>query len=216
MGSGLDVARCEGLAARAAGGDAGAWKELIAELWPAWTRQVRGARAMGSLARSEDHVRDVLAKLVEKLGQADGRGLRLYRPWRERHPDKTFEDWMHIVVANAIRDHVRATLGETKAFRTSEPSVKRLLNEFAASPALKELGARPPITAAQTARQMLEFAERRLPPDQYLALTHWIDGASFAEIEAELGEVEPGQAQRLVRAAVATLRRHFAGGAAGA
>jgi hypothetical protein len=116
---------------------------------------------------------------------------------------------MHIVVANAIRDHVRTTLGESKAPRTDALSVKRLLNEFAASPALKELGVRPPITAAQTARQMLEFAERRLPPDQYLALTHWIDGASFAEIEAELGEAAPGQAQRLVRAAVATLRRHF-------
>jgi DNA-directed RNA polymerase specialized sigma24 family protein len=216
MGSGLDVARCEGLVARAESGDVEAWKELIAELWPVWTRQVRGSRAMGSLARSEDHVRDVLAKLVEKLGQDDGRGLRLYRPWRERHPDKTFADWMHIVVANAIRDHVRTTLGESKATAMDEPSVKRLLNEFAASPALKELGVRPPITAAQTARQMLEFAERRLPPDQYLALTHWIDGASFGEIEAELGEVAPGQGQKLVRAAVATLRRHFAGGAAGA
>jgi hypothetical protein len=215
MAPGLDVARCEALVARAALGDVGAWKELIAELWPAWVRQVRGARSMGALARSDDHVHDVLARLVEKLGQDDGRGLKLYRPWRDRHPDKTFEDWIHIVVANAIRDHVRSTLGESKAVRASdEPSRKRLLNEFAASPALLELGIRPPMTAAQTARQMIEFAERRLPSDQFLALTRWIDGASFEEIEEEIPSSARGQGQRLVRAAVATLRRHFADPAA--
>jgi hypothetical protein len=61
---------------------------------------------------------------------------------------------------------------------------------------------------------MLEFAERRLPPDQFLALTHWIDGASFEEIEEEIPASSRGHGQRLVRAAVATLRRHFADPAA--
>src|ERR1700733_14635976 len=149
----LDVARCEALADRAAEGDVGAWKELIATLWPAWLRHVRSARAMGPLARSDDHVHDVLAKLVDKLGHDNGRGLKLYRPWKERHPDKSFEDWIHIVAANAVRDHVRTPLGESRApAGLREPSVKRLLNDFAASPALQELGVRPPMTAAQTPR----------------------------------------------------------------
>jgi DNA-directed RNA polymerase specialized sigma24 family protein len=209
----LDVARCEALAARAADGDVGAWKELIAELWPAWVRHVRGTRAMGPLARSDDHVHDVLAKLVDKLGHDNGRGLKLYRPWKDRHPDKSFEDWIHIVVANAVRDHVRSHLGESKEPR--EPSVKRLLNDFTASPALEALGVRPPMTAAQTARQLLEFARARLPADQYGALMQWIDGATFEEIEADLEGAEAGQGQRLVRAAVATLRRHFTGPGSG-
>jgi DNA-directed RNA polymerase specialized sigma24 family protein len=165
---------------------------------------------MSSLARSDDHVHDVLAKLVGKLGHDDWRGLKRYRPWRERHPDKSFEDWIHIVVANAVRDHVRSQLGETKAPRSpAEPSLKRLLNEFAASPALAELGVRPPMTAAQTARQLLEFAHTRLPPDQCSALMLWIDGATFDEIDAEIEGTEGGHGQRLVRAAIATLRRHF-------
>jgi DNA-directed RNA polymerase specialized sigma24 family protein len=209
----IDVARCEALVARAAQGDVAAWQDLVAELWPTWSRQIRGSRTMGSLARSDDHVHDVLARVVEKLGHADGRGLKLYQPWRDRHPDRTLEDWMHIVVANAIRDQVRSTLGDTRApGAADEPSIKRILNEFASSPVLHELGFRPPMTAAQTAREMLEFARTRLPGDQFLALLIWIDGASFDEMDEQLPASRQGQGQRLVRAAVATLRRHFVGG----
>jgi DNA-directed RNA polymerase specialized sigma24 family protein len=206
----VDWTRCEALAARAADGDAAARRELMEALWPTWLGLVRGSRAMGPLARSEDDVHDVLTKLVEKLGRADGHGLRLYRSWIERHPEKTFEDWICIVVANAVRDHVRRQLGEAKGPpSTGEPSIKRLLNEFASSPALERLGVRPPLTAAQTARQLLEFARERLPADQYGALTRWIDGATFEEIEEELGLREAGAGRKLVRAAVAVVRRHF-------
>jgi hypothetical protein len=53
-----------------------------------------------------------------------------------------------------------------------------------------------------------------LPPDQWAALMAWIDGASFAEIEEQLGVREPDGRRKLVRAAIAVLRRHFAGGSA--
>jgi hypothetical protein len=207
----LDIARCEALADRSIAGDRDAWQELIAALWPAWLRHVRSSRAMGPLARSDDHVHDVLAKLVEKLGDRERQGLKRYRPWKEKNPDKTFEDWIHIVAARAVLDHVRSHLGQSKASRSpDEPSLKRLLNEFAASPALAELGVRPPITATQTARELLEFARTRLPPDQYEALALWADKATFEEIDEEIEGIEAGQGKRLMRAAVATLRRHFA------
>jgi DNA-directed RNA polymerase specialized sigma24 family protein len=209
----VDWKRCEALAARGADGDARALQELVEALWPAWMGLVRGSRAMASLSRSEDDVHDVLLKLVEKIDRG-GRTLGHYPPWREQHPDKTFEDWMGIVVANAIRDHLRERLGPTRAPDSpDDPSVKRLFNEFACSPALEQLGLRPPITAAQTARQLLEFARARLPTDQCDALLRWIDGATFAEIEEELGLEDPGGGRKLVRAAIAVLRRHFAGGA---
>lgn len=211
----VDWVRCEALAARAADGDADARRELIEVLWPTWLGLARASRALRPLARSDDSAHEVVARLVEKLGRAGGRGLRLYRPWRERHPDKTFADWMKIVVANAVRDHLREQLGATRAPPSPEdPSVKRLLNEFAGSPLLEELGVRPPMTAAQTARQLLEYARAHLPPDQWAALVAWIDGASFAEIEEQLGVREPDGGQKLVRAAIAVLRRHFAGGSA--
>lgn len=206
-----DWARAEALAMRAADGDRGAQRDLVEAMWPVWSLLVQGSRSMGSLGKSDDHVRDVLTHLVEKLSKQDGRGLRLYRPWRERHPDKGFEDWMRIVVANAVRDHVRERLGDTRApAAPGDPSVKRLLNEFSQSPLIEKIGARPPMTAAQTARQLLEFAQDRLPADQYGALTRWIEGASFEEIEEELG-LQSDAARKLVRAAIAVLRRQFAG-----
>jgi hypothetical protein len=212
----VDWLHCERLAARGAEGDAGARRALVEAIWPAWVGLVRGSRAMTALGRSDDDVHDVLVKLVEKVDRGDGHTLGLYHPWRERYPDKTFADWMAIVVANTVRDYVRERLGPTRApTLPDDPSVNRLFNEFACSPALEQLGLRPPVTAAQTARQLLEFARERLPPEQCGALMCWIDGATFAEIEEELGLDEPDGGRKLVRAAVAVLRRHFAGGDAG-
>lgn len=215
MSEDVDWSRCEALAARLADGDATARKEFLEVLWPVWLGLVRASRAMRPLAGSDDAAYDIVTKLVEKLGRADGRGLQLYRAWRERHPDKGFEDWMRIVVANAVRDHLREQLGATRSpSAPDQPSVKRLLNEFASSALIEELGIRPPITAAQTARQLLDYARLHLPPDQWAALTAWIDGASFAEIEEQLGVREVDGGRKLVRAAIAVLRRHFAGGSA--
>jgi DNA-directed RNA polymerase specialized sigma24 family protein len=210
----LDPVRCEALAQGAAGGDPAAWQALIGHLWPALFRIVQRHRSMGPLARSDDQVRDVLSKVVVKLGGTGGRGLALYAPWRARHPDKTFEDWIRIVTANVVRDHVREMMGDAAAFEL--PSATRLLNEFAASPALAAMapptaiGVRPPITNAQTARELFEFARKRLPAEQMRALELWVAGASHDEIGAELGGVDEEVAARLVRSAVAVLRRAFA------
>src|SRR5262245_13289078 len=103
---------------------------------------VRASRSLGMLAHTEAHVHNDVARLVEKIGRPAGRGLRLYKPWQRRNPDKTFEDWMRIVVTNAIRDYAREQQGRAKVM-TGEPSVKHLLNEFASSQGLDELGARP-------------------------------------------------------------------------
>jgi DNA-directed RNA polymerase specialized sigma24 family protein len=207
----IDVPRCEALADRAAAGDANAWKALVVQLWPALPALVRASRSMGPLGRSEEDVDDVVTKLIEKLGGKGGHGLTLHRAWRDRHPDKTFEDWLRIVITNAVRDHLRAEGGVSRRTNPSrDPSAKRLLNEFAASPQIDSLGVRPQMTAAQTARQLLQFAKGRLPAAQLAALTSWIAGADFADIQAELGLMDPQEAAKLVRAAVAVLRREFA------
>ncbi len=207
----IDLPRCEDLAARGAAGEAAACKALVEELWPAWIDLVGASRSMGPLRQSEDHVHNVVAKLVEKIGEPRGRGLRLYPLWRDRHPGKTFEDWIRIVTANAVRDYARAQLGEAPVQPSGDPSAKRLLNEFATSGVIERLGFRPPVTAAQTARQLLEYAQTELPEAQYRALTLWIEGTDFEEIAADL-ELEGGEAaRRLVRASVAVLRRKFAG-----
>jgi DNA-directed RNA polymerase specialized sigma24 family protein len=206
-GAALDLAFCEDSAARAVRGDADAAQRLTEHLWPFWVELVRSSRSMGSLARSEDHVHEVVVRLVGKFSRGTAPGLARYAPWRERHTDKTFGDWVRIVAKNQVRDYVREQMGAATA-PAGEPSLKRLLNEFASSPALEELGERPPLTAAQTARQLLEFAARRLPQDQLRVLGLWLEGATFEEM-AEGGERDPDDARRLLRAAVATLRREF-------
>src|SRR5207249_2687324 len=135
-----------------------------------WLVLVRHSRALGPLARSEDHVRNVMMDLVEKLGPDGGTALGLYAGWRARWPEKTFEDWLRIVTTYTVRDYVRRALGRTKKRDPSVPSAKRLMNEFVTSPLIDDQhGVRPSMTLAQTARQLLAFAAERLPGDQYLA-----------------------------------------------
>lgn len=204
---GVDLKVCNDLVPRASQGDARAARKLVEHLWPVWLGLVRRSRTMAAFAKSDDHVHNVATRMLEKIGRADGRGLRLYGPWREAHRDKTFEDWIRIVTANTVRDYVREQLGDTAD--RSQPSAKRLLNEFAASPLPEQLGYRPPITAAQTARQLAEFAATRLPEGQVQALRLWLQGSAFEEIDERL-QAPAGQGRKLVRAAVAALRRHFA------
>jgi DNA-directed RNA polymerase specialized sigma24 family protein len=211
----IDDGLCEALVARACAGDEEVWKELLLHLWPHLQAIVRGSRALGGMARNEDHVHDVLTALVDKLGTDGGRAITRYPAWKVENPTKTFSDWIRIVASFTVNDYVRAALGRRRAASSSGedplPSIKRLLNEFATAPANEELygQSRPPFTAAQTARQLLEFAEATLAPAPRRALALWLDGASFEEIGADLS-VDDAEARKLVRASVATLRRRFA------
>jgi DNA-directed RNA polymerase specialized sigma24 family protein len=205
----VDNALCERLVQNVARGDGGACRELIAYLWPIWLGMVRSSRGMQSLVNLEDGVHDVVARLVEKFGQPEGRGLCLYAPWKARNSDKAFEDWLRIVTKNVIRDYLRERVGGSRQ-GSGEPGVKRLLNEFASARVLEELGVRPPLTLAQTARELIEFARGRLAAEQLAVLEAWLKGATFEEIAAERGTVEQ-EARQSLRSAVAVLRRYFLG-----
>lgn len=202
--------------ARAAEGDDTAWRALVEHLWPFWQHAVRTSRAMGPLARGEDHIHDVVAALVEKLGPENGAALGLYPAWRAANPDKTFEDWIRIVTAYAVRDHVRRALGRSKARDPEIPSPKRLLNELVTSPLADDpaFAVHPSMTTAQTAKTLLTWARNRLAADQTRALMMWMEGAEFDEIGEALTGGDAEAARRLLRAGVAVLRRHFASGEA--
>jgi DNA-directed RNA polymerase specialized sigma24 family protein len=210
----LDLELCEKLVERAVSGDAAASHSLVEHLWPVWLDMVRANRSLGAPGSSEDDVHDIVARLVEKIGRADGRGLKLYAPWLARNPGKTFEDWMRIVTKNAVRDYLRKKLG-ARPQSPGEPSRKRLLNEFASSPCLEELGARPPLTAAQTARELVEFARARLATPQLRIVAAWLEGATFEEMARD-ERLSADEVRKALRAAIATLRRHFAPAATGA
>lgn len=208
-----DVAWCEARAARGAQGDGMACRELVEHLWPHWIELLRSQRSLGPLARSEDHVHNVALRMVAKLSDPASPGIAQYPAWREHNPEKTFEDWTHILLANLVRDYVREELGP-RTPNSDLPSVKRLLNELSWSPVAEEIGIRPPFTAHQTARQLVEFARNRLLEPQVRALSLWLEGASFEELDGLLG-LPAGQGRKHLRAAVAALRRHFGGESSG-
>lgn len=203
----IDVAFCASLARLGATGDVAARNELGSYLWPHWLDMLKGSRSLGALARSEDHVLDIATQLFAKLNEQQGHVLELYVQWQAEHHESDFGDWIRIVTANCARDYVRGQLG-ARTTAEGEPSPKRLLNEFVLAPTREEQGVRPPFTEEQTARELLEFAAKRLPEGHVVALSTWLEGGTFEEIEHALG-LTAGQGRRLLRAAVAVLRRQF-------
>lgn len=204
----FDAKQAEKLALSALSGPPAAFMHLVNALWPEMMSLLATSRRLRVLAPGEDERREVAVSVIEKLSRNDLHGLRSYEGWRERHPDKTFHDWLRIVLANAARDFQRGS--RSKQHDSELPvSPVRVLNEFTLTLPMDEHGTRPPVTAAQTARQLLEFAQARLPEEQYTALTAWLRGESFEEIAQHLACDDAAAARKSVRAAVASLRREF-------
>jgi hypothetical protein len=208
MVAALDIKLCERLVGRGAAGDEGARQKLVEHLWPFWLNRVRSRKTLRALSGNEDHVYNVVNRLVAKLLDRDV--LLDYERWRAENRSLTFGNWVGTVTDNEVRDYVRAIAGRSKKTGAARdgagPSVKLLLNEFATSPLLEERGIRPPNTDLQTARELLHFAQGRLPTKQFAALELWLKGATPSELDRDLG-LPKGRGTALCRAAVATLRR---------
>lgn len=182
------------------------FKLLMDQLWPVCVQSVRTSRAMRSFRTGSDHVNEVALRVFARLQRDEAHALQLYVTWQQKHPDKTFEDWFRIVIANVIRDYVRENRQPVGA-HSEFPDLKAALNELAGALPLDDLGHRPPYTAAQTARQIMELAKQRLSVTQYEALTRWMQGSSFSDISNSLALPSPDEARKAIRAALASLRR---------
>jgi hypothetical protein len=202
----LDEEACARLLASVRSTEEQGWRELVALLWPVVAWLVRTSRAMAVLARSDDHVRNATLLVMERLGKNGCKAARLQRPWGDAHPDKTLVDWLRIVSANVARDYVRERAG-----RAGAALDKRLVGSLATLlPDEDDLprGADLSSTSAHAARELVRWAEGNLPSDQLAALGAWLDGEDFGAMAASLAVADAAAAQRLVRAALATLRRH--------
>lgn len=200
---------------RVVAGDAAAWTTFVSELEPHLMQLLRRSRTLGPLRHNIDDCRAVMTSVLERLRKDDFRGLRLFLPWVEANPGKDFGDWIRIVTVNLSRDHVSSRLGEAGRSEASDHN-KRMLNTLASllpSDDDQRLAFRPAMTNVQMARELLEYAARSLEATQLRALRRWMDGASHDDIATELGLPTPRDADKLVRAALARLRRQF--GAAG-
>jgi len=187
----------------------------VVRLEPLLIQLLRRSRTLGPLRHSIDDCRTVMTSVLERLSRDDFRGLRLFLPWADVNPEKDFGDWIRIVTVNIARDHVSARLGgaaRSGASPDEAPLNKRMLNTLASLlPGADDyrLAFRPSMTNVQMARELLEYAARSLESTQLRALRRWMDGASHDELARELGLASPRDADKLVRAALARLRRHF-------
>jgi hypothetical protein len=207
-----DLAALSGYVPRVVGGDGAAWKQLVAELEPLLLKLLRRTRALGPMRHNVDDCRAVMIAVLERLEKDRYRALSLFQPWADANPGKDFGDWIRIVTVNLARDHVSSRLGVAERADGKAPINKRMLNSLASllpGDDDHRLAFRPLMTDAQLARELLDYAARSLEPAQLHALRRWMEGASFEELAAELGLATPRDADRLVRAALARLRRHF-------
>jgi hypothetical protein len=186
-----------------------AWMTLFSRFGPMVTAIARTSRAMGSYRNSEDDVRNVMAQVFERLRRDDYRALRTYVPWHNKNPSKTFSDWLTIVTVNVVRSYMSAKLG---APREDKASAKQLVNTFAEGLNLDgdEPIVLPHMTTKETAQRIIAYAQDHLADDQLAVLAGWLEGSSFAEMAAELHLADAKGAERLLRAALARLRRQFA------
>jgi len=207
-----DLAALAGYVPHVVAGDGSAWKELVTKLEPLLIQFLRRGRTLGPMRHNVDDCRAVMIKVLERLKKDDYRGLRLFQPWAHANPGKDFGDWIRIVTVNIARDHVSSRLGFAERTGDEASPNKRMLTTFASllvGDDDQRLAFRPLMTNEQLARELLEYAARNLDPIQLQALRRWMDGASFDELAAELGLAAPRDADKLVRAALARLRRHF-------
>lgn len=192
-------------------GDQVAWMTLFTQYGPVIERIARTTRSMGSYRTSRDDVRNVMAQVFERLRRDDYRALRTFPGWLDRNPGRDLTDWLTIVTVNVARNYIAAKLGAPSDDGTP---IKQLVNTLAdAMPLEGAPGAplvRPHITTKETAHRIFAYARDHLEDDQLAALTSWLEGASFDEIAGELHLADTTAAERLVRSALARLRRKFA------
>ena len=153
------------------------------------------SRSLGH-RRTEDDVSEVMTLVLERLRKNGFRALRTWVAWSAdpSNREKSLEDWLRIVLDRVACDYV------TRHARRS------LLHTLGAAIETGTAVARPAMTDAQAVRELIEHADRDLPPEQAALLRRLLDGQSMEEI-ADLAGSPREEVTRRMRAAHARLRR---------
>lgn len=201
--------RTETLVERVVAGDEEAWPELWKIVEAKLLASLRRPQFLGGLSRREDDCRNVVVEVMARLRADDYRRLRAYVAARRERPDLVFTAWVLVVGRRVAIDYVRAHeeyIDRRNQAQASTPGVWRVIEELMSGS--RAPGARPPITDAAAAHEILSHADD-LPADQRRTLAEWLAGHSFAEIAASAGLESERQAEKLLRAAIERLRRRF-------
>ena len=205
----MDDAELERLVVDVAGGDEQAWGKLWAGVEPTLSRIIAQPRFLGRLGQGEDDRRNIVVLVMDRLRRDRFHRLRLYLDARRANPRLRFVAWLRVVAKRVGIDYLRAHPEYLRRHDDNPSEPGRWVEPATLPPASRVGGERPPVTNRGTAREMLRFAAGSIPADQHRALLLWTESETFADIALALGLPSPTDAERLVRAAIERLRRHY-------
>jgi len=184
-----------------------AWWLLWEQFEPRLERLLRNPRITGRLSTEDDDIRNILLAVINKLRSDNARRLRDFVKQTEKG---TFEAWLVVVTKRVAIDYMRAHHDYVDHRRNLDRSVQ---GEWIIPKALPNdsqiFGARASMTNRGTALALLRFAYDNLPKEQIAALELWILNHSYAAIAESLSLESAHDANKLVRAALERIRRHF-------
>ena len=216
MSSTVDDARLEELVARAADGDTAAWCAVWEEVEPWLEKLVGNPRFLGRVGQRDDDRNNILIEVMARL-HADGfHRLKLYCETRRTSPHLRFKTWLRVVAKRVGIDYLRGHQNYVDRRRDPDRgSTPGQWVEAGTLPSQSQLpGERPPMTNRGTALELLRYAASAVPEPGLSALELWTQSASYPDIARELALPDGADgAERLVRAALERLRRHFRTGA---
>lgn len=197
-GMSLDLPRCEALVETLVAGDVSAWRPLMVLVGPAVLGYAAASKNLGHRRTDEDAQQEVLTTVLERLRRNEFRAFRTYLAWKEapENEAKSLEDWLRIVTSRVACDfvshHARRSALHTLgvALETGVPGAN----------------AGPGMTNMQAIREVLEHANRALPPDQADVVQKVYAGKSIEEIALLRGESK-ATVEKCLHAAHARLRR---------
>jgi len=208
----VDDAQLEALIARAAQGDASAWRALWADVEPWLEKVVANPRFLGRVGQRDDDRSNIIVEVMARLHSDNFHRLKLYVDTRRTSPQLKFKTWLRVVTKRVGIDYLRGH--QNYLDRRRDPNRGSAPGEWIEAGTLpsgsKLPGERPPMTNRGTALEMLRYAAGAVPEPQLSALELWTQSASYDDIAREL-QIDGGAAgaERLVRAALERLRRRF-------
>ena len=204
-------AALEVLVASVAAGEPQAWGSLWQALEPRLFGFVRTPKVSGRLCQDLDECRNIVVEVMARLSDDDFRRLRMYLDARAERPTLAFMPWLMVVTKRVAIDYLRGH-GEyidRRRSRNTGSAPGRWVERKTMPSESRIGGARPALTNHGVAMSMMRYAYSELPADQLSALEQWVLGAGYVAIAAELSLADGKDAEKLVRAALQRLRRHF-------
>lgn len=208
----MDEGDLEALVARAATSDTAAWRELWEHVEPWLERLIGNPRFLARVGQREDDRSNILVEIMARLHAEGFQRLKLYVATRRESPQLKFKTWLRVVAKRVGIDYLRGHQNYIDQRRAPDRgSAPGQWIEPGTLPSPSKLpGERPPVTNRGTALELLRYAGRTVPEPQLSALEQWTQGGSYDDIARELELADgPREAERLVRAAIERLRRHF-------